>query len=252
MKTRAGGNPSTKRVNASKQNSPHRSKAKMSIECCPNHPWVLLKANLLPPVPCHGFVMAQSWDVTSAVTSAGFQRQKRDSTLPEIQVPRGVGQVSHTHPQTIATAGQHLLLAISSSLQQREKHRNPLHTPGFSRVCFFLIWLLSFQITRSWTSSLAVCSVCASLCLHCCELFGNIWAAAPLSTPLGLCKGGRDDAEPLVIHFWTGELIDLATKFALCCEFWISPYHSFKLLKRLLSTLLLKHSFCSQKRRNLS
>lgn len=52
---RAGGNPPTKKANTSKESSSPQSNATMPTGSCPKHPWVPLKANLLPPVLCHGF-----------------------------------------------------------------------------------------------------------------------------------------------------------------------------------------------------
>lgn len=133
----------------------------MSTECCLNHPWVhpCTPESKLGPSCSLPWVWATRTGMSRQLQLQLGSRDTKGSTFPESQVPRGAVQVSQTH--TIATAGQCLLLAISSSLQRREKHRNPLHTPlGSSRVCFFLTCLLSFQITQTPTSSLAACSVC--------------------------------------------------------------------------------------------
>lgn len=105
----------------------------MSIRCYLNRPWALLKANLFPAALYHGFRLPRCSELGCHI-SCDFRALlcfigRKDPTLPEDQVPQEAGQFSYIH--TIPTAGQRLLLAINSLLQQRGKYRNPLHTHWF-------------------------------------------------------------------------------------------------------------------------
>lgn len=103
----------------------------MSVRFYLNHPWALLKANLLPAALHHGFGLPHCSELGCRI-SCDFRAllhfiDRKDPTLPEGPALQEARQVSHIY--TIPAAGQQrLLLAIDSPLQRRGKHRNPFHT----------------------------------------------------------------------------------------------------------------------------
>lgn len=103
-----------------------------------------------------------------------FQRQKR-LIMPWKSSPRR-SWAGFTHTQRAQQDNQCLLLAISSSLQQREGHRNPLHTPGFFKGLFVpdLTPLLSDYTNLNFLpgSVLSVCH-CAFIAVNCLLISGQ-------------------------------------------------------------------------------
>lgn len=171
------------------------------------------ESSLLPLFSATGLgnLIAQSWDVTSGGTRvpAVFQKWKKTQHSLKVKSQKGVGQVPHTNKSHSGTTPA--LCHQLTPAAERKALKSPSH-PWVFQGCVSS-WLASspFKLYKPelppW-----LCVQRVSLCLHCFELFANFWEATPLSTPLGLCKGGRDYTEPLVIHFSTGELIDLTTK----------------------------------------
>lgn len=174
---RAGGNPSNKEGKCKQTELVSPKQCQDVNRMLPKPSLGAPESSLLPLFSAMGLgnLIAQSWDVTSGGTQvpAVFQKWKKTQHSLKVKSQKESGRF---HTQIKATAGQHLLFAISSPLQQRETHRNPLHTPGFFKGVFLpdLPPLLSNYTNLNFLPG-CVFSVfhCASIVLNCLLVSGK-------------------------------------------------------------------------------